>query len=741
MGRIANMNQRNHLGLVILGDMKKWQIVFGLGVLYLLAFSCPTDAQRRGLQSEDIANVDNDPNLDIIFQLIEKSELDSALTVIYKTREISQDPEDGRTLTYTYYYEGKCLIHRYRTEEATKAYKKAVRLAEKFGFYNLKAASYNALTVIYGFKGQRETANAYCDSILAISNIPIDVKSDALTIKAEYLFSINEFDSAFMFRHQAYVNDTFYRDTISWVFTATDLGKSYVQKGMKDSALHFFIEGAELASKKMALPYKLGSIYLNISSIFTDLNNFHKGREYANLALNVTDKNKTKSAHNAIIYHLGYLDELEGHYESAIQHYTTASLHYDTINSTESWLKCNIGLANCFVETNQLEEAESLIKKALSKAENIGSSLSRLRLNLAEAKTLLRRNQPQLAISKLKETENTSGLLESSIYRRNIEKIYTDAYTQLGEDKLALVHLKNYYAIRDSISDKNQSFIIHDLESKYRKNIQDQEIENLTLEKSLLDHKLTRRNRVIQLGIAFLLLITLFLAVIYRMYNRIRANNQLISQSLQEKETLLREIHHRVKNNLQIISSLLSLQSRSLKDDNARQALQESQTRVRSMALIHQNLYQHDNMVQVDIKEYVTHLSQEILRTYKSSQHNISLSLDIEDLQLDLDTVIPLGLVINELITNAVKYAFPDERSGKIEIGLKHEKEDLIFCISDDGIGLPKNLDLARSNSLGFRLVNSFCNKMEAKMKVNTDNGTHIKLIIPFSQAKLTHHD
>ena len=183
-----------------------------------------------------------------------------------------------------------------------------------------------------------------------------------------------------------------------------------------------------------------------------------------------------------------------------------------------------------------------------------------------------------------------------------------------------------------------------------------------------------------------------------------------------------------MKNNLQVISSLLRLQSRYIEDQAALGALQEGQNRVKSMALIHQNLYQDDNLTGIDMKEYIEKLSQSVFRSYKVSREVIDISTDIDDIQLDVDTVIPLGLILNELITNALKYAYRDGEHGRLHVGLKDHTNHLLLEVADNGTGF--NPEEAGKNSFGWRMIRSFSQKMQADVQVENKDGAHVRIKI-----------
>ncbi len=209
--------------------------------------------------------------------------------------------------------------------------------------------------------------------------------------------------------------------------------------------------------------------------------------------------------------------------------------------------------------------------------------------------------------------------------------------------------------------------------------------------------------------------------------------NEELNASLQEKLVLLKEIHHRVKNNLQVISSLLSLQARDIADLRSRELFMNSQNRVQTMALIHERLYQSDDLSKLDFAEYIPTLAESLFSTYKTEHQNIALRVDVEDLLIELDQAIPCGLMINELVTNALKYAFPNMEQGTISIGLRAVEGDTIeLNVVDDGIGLPEDISTRSEKSLGLQLINILTRQLRGQLEIkNPDRGTHFCITFP----------
>ena len=203
-----------------------------------------------------------------------------------------------------------------------------------------------------------------------------------------------------------------------------------------------------------------------------------------------------------------------------------------------------------------------------------------------------------------------------------------------------------------------------------------------------------------------------------------------LKMSLVEKEVLLREIHHRVKNNLQIISSLLNLQSRHVEDEPALDMFHESRNRVRSMALVHEKLYRSNDLAEVDFCEYIQSLSRHLFMSYRVEPTEIDLSIDVKDVFLDINTSIPCGLIINELVSNSLKHAFSGRDRGKIHVSMRPENNGKFkMVIRDDGVGLPKNLEVTQTESLGLQLVTMLVEQLQGTLSVVNKNGTSYEIL------------
>ena len=208
-----------------------------------------------------------------------------------------------------------------------------------------------------------------------------------------------------------------------------------------------------------------------------------------------------------------------------------------------------------------------------------------------------------------------------------------------------------------------------------------------------------------------------------------REMEKKLEKALEDKEILMKEIHHRVKNNLMMISSLLNIQSHYIKDQKVKDIFTESQNRANSMALLHQELYESGDMKEIELSEYLRSLSTDIMHSYNSKDNSVDLTLDLEQGTIDVDRAIPIGLIATETIINSFKHAFPNG-NGKILVKFYKEDDSFVLIISDNGVGFPENLDFRSQGNMGMMLINGLINQIDGSIDMRREEGT--KFIIKF---------
>lgn len=228
-----------------------------------------------------------------------------------------------------------------------------------------------------------------------------------------------------------------------------------------------------------------------------------------------------------------------------------------------------------------------------------------------------------------------------------------------------------------------------------------------------------------------------FIQSIVRDISERKEKERALQAALQEKEILLKEIHHRVKNNMQVVSSLLNLQSRHISDPRDLEAFRESQRRIRSMALVHEKLYRSRSLSRIEFSDYIRQLAGQLLSSSEKRPGMIGLKLDVEERMLDIERAIPLGLILSELMSNALKHAFPGDRKGEISATFRAvDGGELLLTFRDDGIGLPPRFDLRQAESMGFQLVSLLVEQLDGRVEIERGAGTTFKIYIEEAKAR-----
>ncbi len=399
-------------------------------------------------------------------------------------------------------------------------------------------------------------------------------------------------------------------------------------------------------------------------------------------------------------------------------------------------------IAKCHVMLGEYEEAIPLLENSIEilegspknshQSEVIDNTLYLADANLQLEKYLSSKRKLDI------EFDNINVL--QSIKRNSLLAEY---YDRVENYRNAATYYKRNERIKDSLSQKQSALIKQqlvtivaneDLENSQRLIDEQKRINELA--RSEMKAKDERINLVfISLIFTLLGFAGLVYAYIKSIKNQrlIAEQKHIIENALIEKDSLLKEIHHRVKNNLQMVSSLLSLQTKNTRSKSAIEALEEGKSRVKAMALIHQKLYQNDDLSVIEMQGYIESLINSVQSVYKKGGHNINITIDAEGTELDIDRAIPFGLILNELVSNSFKYAFPEnDDNGKIYIHLRKNGSQGYFEYTDNGVGLPEDTEDRTHSSMGIRLINRLVNQLQSKLNIDK-NGEGVRFWFNFS--------
>ena len=387
----------------------------------------------------------------------------------------------------------------------------------------------------------------------------------------------------------------------------------------------------------------------------------------------------------------------------------------------------NIGKS--YVQLSRCENAIPFLERSIESIEE--NSLGKYSLDVVENTLALAECELQLGnYSKAKSYLDIDLHLIKPELELKRNRLYASYYDRIEDYRNESYFLKRNMRIQDSLnihesSIKKQQWVAvvtqEDLDNSRRM------IDQQKLEMEQARNELQAQDEKINLVFISLIFTLLGFAGLVYAYLKSIKNQRLIAEqkyiienSLVEKDSLLKEIHHRVKNNLQMVSSLLSLQTKNTRSKAAIEALEEGKSRVKAMALIHQKLYQNEDLSVIEMQGYIESLVNSVQSVFKKGGHNINITIDAEGVELDIDRAIPFGLILNELVSNSFKYAFPEEHgNAKIYIHLSKNGQHGFFEYSDNGVGLPEDSEERANSSMGIRLINRLVNQLQSKLNVD----------------------
>lgn len=528
--------------------------------------------------------------------------------------------------------------------------------------------------------------------------------------------SIQNYDFAIEEYHQALKILGDDRGHPLFVRILQSLGRSYQHKGEFDQALDFFRQARDISH-----PSKKSYVwsYIWMAQVYMDKRDPQRALSYDMQALDFVQKIKDDHILGIVYNEIAFNYQLMGNYEKALEYNLLA------------------------LQTRKKAKRFALVG---SSQRNIG-------------KLYLDRGKLDLAEKYLMSSLHTSQNLDYQFVLPDVYRLLSLVYEKRGNDTQALEYYKLFNARKDSIlnqqifsriADMHISFDIGRTSRETRALQQKAQIQELELQRSRAMHNMTLVVAVLMIMIVVLL----FGRVIARkktaekleqkvkdrtiqleqQISERKKTETLLQNSLDEKNILLQEVHHRVKNNMQIISSMLNLQVKQIDDDEVRSMFKDTQNRVKTMALIHEKLYQAEDLAHINLKNYLKTLCRQLFRSYKTDPAKIFLNLDIIDSNLDVKTAIPCGLIINEAVSNSLKYAFPEGASGTIGVSFKQELDEYLLNVWDDGIGINSSVDIEQTDSLGVRLIDALTQQLHGQLEIFSTGGVSINLRFPVSR-------
>ncbi len=498
----------------------------------------------------------------------------------------------------------------------------------------------------------------------------------------------------------------------------TQLGYVYERRGQLGKAADYALESLRLG-EKLNDERAVAMAYSDLSNLFWKLSKFESGLEYGLKSLVLYEErgiNDLDYGFTLFVVGNNYLSLKE--YDKALSYFQHSIVIGERYGFYNNLSDAYILLVDLYADLSEYEKANEAGANALKYAELLSNNFMVM--------------SSWLSIGKLQNLEGKYGTAVESL-QKSIA-IATDEFGDAFRLSQAYAALGKAYAGNHQYQEAYQAFAEYD---KFKNAVftaeADQRISLIQTEFKVAEKESTiqaqlsqikKQSTIQTLAVIVVCLLGLLLILLFKAVSNNAKKNRLLQNQNEEKEFLLKEIHHRVKNNLEIVSSLLSLQAAQIDDPAIAEAMQKSQQRVHSMSMIHQKLYQGKSLTDIEMKDYFVNLGDYIIDSY-GARERITFDCVMDNIELDVDTAIPIGLIVNELLTNSLKYAFPSLATGRIEVTLKEIGSVLHLKVTDDGIGTIADTK-PEGTGFGSQLIALLTKQLDGKMELSVENGTSV---------------
>lgn len=507
----------------------------------------------------------------------------------------------------------------------------------------------------------------------------------------------------------------------------TNLGYVNERRGDLSKAFEYATKTLELGQKYQDLK-AMAMAYSDMSNLSWKQGKFERGVEYGLMSIALFEERGLNDLDFDFTLHVlgNNLVELD-RYEEALSYFQRSAMIGEKYGFYNNLSDTYIALTELYIQVGDFENAEKSGKEALKYAELLQNDFMVARSLLSLGKLKNKEMDFESAETYLQRSLRTAGEdFGDNYYLGLIYEEMSKAYEGRNQINKSLQAYKKYHELTQRVFNSEADARIAQLQTEMEVNQKENTI-------SLQMEKLKQQATIQVFTLIMTGLMIFFLFFLYRVFIKRKKYSLLLEKQNKEKEFLIKEIHHRVKNNLETISSLLSLHTAQIDNQEIQDIMIESQNRVHSMGMIHQNLYQGENMTAIEMKQYFRNLGGYIIDSFDAADR-VSFDCPMDFMELDVDRAIPIGLIVNELITNSLKYAFPGNRKGKITIALSETDSHLLLKVCDNGIGFEKST-VTKGTGFGTQLVGLLTKQLDGKMTLITSRGTEVFFEFQISKA------
>ncbi len=547
---------------------------------------------------------------------------------------------------------------------------------------------------------------------------------------------------------KAYKYSLLLNDTSLVLKSGNNLAKAQNENGLHQNSLKTILKIRDYTTNQNDSLIQMAEIDYTEGFSLLEMRQYEKSKKAFESALNTFILLNDSSGMSSAYISLGNIESNDQNYDKAITYYQKA-LQYTPVNDevNKAYISTNMGII--YAEQNDYLKAKNNFEQTIEiyVSLNLFNELSIAYYDLGFLEYSFKHYQ--LAISNYLNSLKIAKDNDNSVNMMWAYEGLADVYKDMNDYKSSLLYFEKYSEIKDSLNEIQKENEIKDIEKLLAKENQDlliqnqvKEIEEAKVKEELLNERIDKsklKSKV--LGIGFIILcilggIGLFIYKKVKKQNVLLTNQkEIINKSLHEKEILLKEIHHRVKNNLQIISSLLNLQSNRIENDEISVLLNESKNRIQAIALVHDKLYRSNDFTSINFKEYLLEILNYQKNIYIKPDQELKIESNCEDVHLNLDVAVPLGLIASELITNAFKHGFKNISQPLINLELKRiNQNQVVLIVSDNGGGLPTDFDINTSTTLGMELITALTEQINGSVDFKNENGTHFSVTFKVNQ-------
>ena len=697
---------------------------------------------------------------------------DSANTMLYSNKALTAAIERGdkTQVAKSYYLMGRISFRHTHHEKALAYFLKAKEIDESIGNKEDAATCLLAIGYLYNNESKYSLALTYYQDALKIYK-QIGDHSEAArtnTFMADTYMITSEYAKAEACLLEA-LKDAEGGSSSNRITISMSLGDLYYNKTDYPKALIYAFKALKMEEAENENLY-LPDIYRTIANVYKETNELTKALEYYLKALKLNEANEEQTLVAITVADIAGVYFEQKNFPKAIEYYkrilkTDHKYWYDIVGEStlnrissmygnqkkyapalayatkaleltkgddrkifEESALCNLG----FIYLSMAED-NAVVPNSINKNDLLLDDYDLIAVKVpADKKARLR-----IAIDYLNKALTTAKAVSDIDIVKSCYEYLARAYKLSGDYQHAYESYQNFIATRDSVFSKEndkkmlQASIQYDYDKKYlADSLRAKDKEHIN------KLQLQRQQSFAIGGVVGVLLLLLVVGVLLRTYVVQKRSNKLKEELLGQKDMLMKEIHHRVKNNLQVISSLLDLQLENISDSNAQKAMNEGMSRIKSISLIHQQLYQNEDISTIEFSKFAKDLLHQVTYVFKKTGQHVVLTNEIPEDYLDIDTAVPLGLILNELMTNSYKYAFGNNTNGAVHISLEHTKGYYKLVYSDNGPGLPADYNIRKGGSMGLMVINSLSKELGGHFSYEPEGNKFIVLFKDSEERK-----